>query len=122
MGLQVTDLSVSYRDANGRLFEAVALEHHEFSCGTFTAITGPSGSGKTTFLHALSGIIAPAKGSIVWKGHSVTSLSEAQRDGWRRETVGYVFQDFQLVPELSPYANVNLPGTFSSHRAPAGCL
>jgi putative ABC transport system ATP-binding protein len=122
MGLRVTDLSVSYRDANGKLFEAVTVEHHEFLPGTFTAITGPSGSGKTSFLHALSGIINPEKGSVEWQGRNVTSLSTGQRDGWRRQTVGYVFQDFQLVPELSPFANVSLPGTFSNRRAPSGSV
>jgi putative ABC transport system ATP-binding protein len=118
--LTVSGLSVRYRDAGGKLFAAVALARHEFAPGTFTAICGPSGSGKTTFLHALSGIVKPSSGAVSFQGRTVTNLSEAQRDAWRRQTVGYVFQDFQLVPELSPLANVGLPGTFAKNSVPAG--
>ncbi len=108
-------LSVRFRDASQQMFEAVALARHEFRQGTFTAITGPSGSGKTTLLHALSGILPLTEGTVSWRGQAVSGMREAARDQWRRMTVGYLFQDFQLIAELSPLANVALPGTFGRH-------
>ncbi len=114
--LAVENVAVTYRDSNGQKFDAVTLEKAAFSAGQFTAISGPSGSGKTTLLHALSGIVPLASGEIWWNGNLVSCLSEAARDQWRRVNIGYMFQDFQLIPELSPLANVALAATFGRHQ------
>ena len=79
-------------------------------------VTGPSGSGKSTLLHAIAGLLSLSSGIIVWGATEVSALPEAQRDRWRLATVGYIFQDFQLIAELSPAANVYLPATFSANR------
>lgn len=114
--LSVENIAVKYTDSNGQKFDAVKLEKTAFSAGQFTAISGPSGSGKTTLLHALSGIVHLTNGEIRWNGRLVSGLSETERDQWRRITIGYMFQDFQLIPELSPLANVALSGTFGRHQ------
>jgi putative ABC transport system ATP-binding protein len=113
--LAVENIVVKYTDSNSQKFDAVALKTAAFSAGQFTAISGPSGSGKTTLLHALSGIVHLTSGKIYWNGSLVSGLNETARDQWRRVNIGYMFQDFQLIPELSPLANVALAGTFGRH-------
>ncbi|WP_151718439.1 ABC transporter ATP-binding protein [Gemmobacter serpentinus] len=87
--------------------------------GQFVVITGPSGGGKSTLLYLLSGLIAPTQGRINWDGTHLQSLSQTSRDRWRRERAGFVFQDFHLIPELSPLDNVLVPVWFSAFSAGA---
>ncbi|WP_124055385.1 ABC transporter ATP-binding protein [Arcanobacterium ihumii] len=77
--------------------------------GEIVAIMGPSGSGKSTLLHVLSGILLPDSGSVRLGGDELTSLSDADRSRLRRTHFGFVFQDGQLVPELTARENVALP-------------
>jgi putative ABC transport system ATP-binding protein len=70
------------------------------------ALTGPSGSGKTTLAYLLTGIEPVQEGSVRWGGVELRGLSERERDRWRREHVGFVFQDFHLVPGLTIEGNV----------------
>lgn len=85
--------------------------------GSMTVLTGPSGSGKTTLLHLLAGLIVPAQGRITWGGTDLAGLRAPQRDRWRRLHSGFVFQDFQLIEELSPIDNVLVPVWFSAFSA-----
>lgn len=87
--------------------------------GDHLGISGPSGSGKTTLLHALAGLLTPDAGSIAWGGVALNALGENARDRWRRENVGFVFQDFHLVPELSALENVLLTRWFGHWSAGA---
>ncbi len=82
--------------------------------GSLWGCAGPSGCGKTTFLHVLAGLLKPDSGAVLWGETDIAALPEGARDRWRRETVGMVFQDFQLIPELSAVRNVLLPATFNS--------
>ena len=77
--------------------------------GQLVAVTGPSGSGKTTLLHCLGGLEQPDQGRVRVDGVEVTSLDERGRLALRRETVGYVFQSFALVPALTARENVGVP-------------
>ena len=86
--------------------------------GTIVAITGPSGAGKTTLLHAVAGLLQPNAGAVAWGDLEVTALSQTTRDRWRRDTVGLVFQDFQLLPELDVIENILLPIRFDHWRTP----
>jgi putative ABC transport system ATP-binding protein len=70
---------------------------------------GPSGSGKTTLLHLISGLDRPSAGKVELGGDDLDVLTEAQRTLKRRNTVGYVFQFFNLLPNLSVIENVGLP-------------
>lgn len=81
--------------------------------GRVTALSGPSGSGKSTLLYVLAGLLVPDRGSIRWGGIDLAVESEARRDRWRRENAGFVFQDFHLIEELSPLANVLAPSWFT---------
>ncbi|SMO38311.1 ABC transporter ATP-binding protein [Paracoccus laeviglucosivorans] len=87
--------------------------------GQLTVLTGPSGSGKTTLLHLLAGLMTPTAGRVDWDGIDLARLPEVARDRWRRKRAGLVFQDFHLIPELSPLENVLVPawlGAFSASR------
>jgi len=75
----------------------------------FVAIAGPSGSGKSTLLGLIAGLDRPTTGTIVVNGVDLTSLSEDGLARFRRDTVGYVFQSFHLIPTLTALENVAVP-------------
>jgi putative ABC transport system ATP-binding protein len=77
--------------------------------GRMTAIMGPSGSGKSTLMHLLAGLDTPTEGSIVLAGRDITRLNEKKLTLLRRETIGFVFQFFNLLPMLTAEENVTLP-------------
>ncbi len=118
IALSVRNLRVSYRDASGKSFTALSLAELDLQSGAMLGITGPSGSGKSTLLYALAGLGENQTGNIAWGDVQLDRLPSTARDRWRRKTVGFVFQDFNLVAELSPLENVLLPAYFSRLSAP----
>lgn len=76
--------------------------------GTQIAVTGPSGTGKTTLLNVLAGLLRPLSGRVGYGDQDLGALSEGERTAFRRREVGYVFQDFHLMPGLSALENVEL--------------
>ncbi|BCL68416.1 ABC transporter ATP-binding protein [Vibrio nigripulchritudo] len=79
-------------------------------------IKGPSGCGKSTLLGLLTGILTPQKGSVNLLNEAVSELSQGKRDRFRADHIGYIFQQFNLLPYLSVIDNVLLPCQFSSTR------
>lgn len=77
--------------------------------GEFVALMGPSGSGKSTLLHLAGGLALPTSGEVLVDGESLTDLSEAERAVLRRDVLGYVFQEFNLLPGLTALENVAFP-------------
>jgi putative ABC transport system ATP-binding protein len=77
--------------------------------GASCALVGPSGSGKTTLLGLCAGLDAPTSGSVLFDGENLSSASENRRALVRRSRMGFVFQNFQLVPTLTAIENVTLP-------------
>lgn len=77
--------------------------------GEFVCIMGPSGSGKTTLLHLLSGLDEPSAGAVILAGKDLAKAKEEERTRQRRSQVGYVFQFFHLMPNLSVMENIGLP-------------
>jgi putative ABC transport system ATP-binding protein len=81
----------------------------ELKKGEFVALMGRSGSGKSTFLHQVALLDRPTSGYIEINGIDVSDLSEKERAKFRLEILGYVFQDYALIPELTLYENIALP-------------
>lgn len=94
------------------------LEMPEFSVkkGESLFLMGASGSGKSTFLSLLGGVIVPQTGKIEVLGKDITQLGNAERDEFRANHLGFIFQQFNLVPYLSVIDNVTLPCRFSEIR------
>ena len=77
--------------------------------GDFLALMGPSGSGKSTLLNLIAGLDKPTAGVLRVGGSDIGAMSETQLAGWRNQTVGFVFQTFNLIPVLTAFENVELP-------------
>jgi putative ABC transport system ATP-binding protein len=89
---------------------AMPVGEHVFLCG-------PSGCGKSTLLNVLAGVLKPDSGLLELLGQDLTSLSAARRDRFRADHVGFIFQQFNLIPYLSVLDNILLPCRFSRRRA-----
>jgi putative ABC transport system ATP-binding protein len=94
--------------------ELVALKNVslEISPGDFAAVMGPSGSGKSTLLNMLGCLDFPTRGKIFLKNKDISSLSQDQLSQLRGKTIGFIFQEFNLLPNLSALENVMLPMIF----------
>jgi putative ABC transport system ATP-binding protein len=92
------------------------IEHFEAHAGERIFLYGPSGSGKSTLLGLLGGVLSPEHGTIKLLGRAFSQLSQTQRDRVRADHIGYIFQQFNLIPYLSVIQNVLLPCQFSSLR------
>lgn len=88
----------------------------EIARGERVFVFGPSGSGKTTLLGVLAGVLRATHGAVRVLGRDLTSMSGAERDAFRAEHVGYIFQMFNLIPYLSVIENVTLPTRLSGAR------
>ena len=84
--------------------------------GKFTAIIGTSGSGKSTLLHMLGGLDTPSKGSIRVGDTELASLSSEQATIFRRKQIGFIFQNYNLVPVLSVWENIIFPISLDGRR------
>ncbi len=84
--------------------------------GSLLGVRGESGSGKSTFLKLISGILTPTEGAVNWGETPLSRLPEGERDRWRGENCGFLFQDFRLFEDLSAEENVLLPATFYRRR------
>ncbi len=106
--VHLADLRKIYRTDE---VETVALAGVTFDIGPgeFVAIMGPSGCGKTTLLNLLGLLDRPSDGTLVFKGIDVSNFNERRRAELRRGTLGFVFQSFNLIDELTVYENVELP-------------
>ena len=101
------------------LVETTALDSVDFSVdsGQFVSIMGPSGCGKSTLLHILGLIDTPSEGNYKFLGEDVSGYSESQRSALRKRHIGFVFQSFNLIDELTVYENIELPLVYAKTPA-----
>ena len=76
--------------------------------GEFVAVVGPSGSGKSTLLHTIGGLIHPDSGQVLYRGSDVYKMSNQEVNRYRRQNVGFVFQQFHLMPYLTVFENIQI--------------
>ena len=88
-----------------------------FAKGRFAAVMGPSGSGKSTLMHILAGLDTPTSGTVAIDGVEITGLDDRRLTELRRDTLGFVFHFFNLVPVLSAEANLVLPLSIAGRKA-----
>jgi putative ABC transport system ATP-binding protein len=105
MLLVLNDLRKSYATGEGPL-EVLRGVSLALGAGESVALTGESGSGKSTLLHLAGGLDRPDGGSVIFEGRDVTGLGDAELAAYRRERVGLVFQQFNLIPSLDVAANL----------------
>ncbi|MDI9610832.1 MAG: ABC transporter ATP-binding protein [Archaeoglobales archaeon] len=84
----------------------------EVEMGEFVAVMGPSGSGKSTLLHLIGCLDKPTKGEVVINGKETSKLSDGELTKLRRDSIGFIFQQYNLVPTLAALENVELPMIF----------
>ncbi|MCK0157520.1 ABC transporter ATP-binding protein [Cellulophaga sp. F20128] len=106
--IKIQDLKKSFRTEE---VETLALNKVNLNVGEgeFVAIMGPSGCGKSTLLNIIGMLDNPSEGSYKFAGHEVGGLKESQRTGLRKGNLGFVFQSFNLIDELTVFENVELP-------------
>ena len=115
MRLLVKNLSKKYGTGDSEIdaLKNIDLEVEE---GEFTSIIGTSGSGKTTLLNAMGGLDQPSEGRVLYDDIDIYGLKDYELSNLRLKKVGFVFQFFNLIPELTVYENMILPLVFSKKR------
>jgi putative ABC transport system ATP-binding protein len=108
--IELSDIRFQYPKSDFKLL----IDKLHFSKGSKTAIIGPSGFGKTTALNLLAGILLPNSGEIKVGDTLITNLSEKERRNFRIQNIGFVFQDFRLIPYLNILDNILLPFRINS--------
>ena len=106
--LQVTDLIKQYRQSDV-VITAVDRANLTIEDGEFVAIIGASGSGKSTFLHLCAGLLRPNSGSICIRGNEITKMSPDQLAVFRGQYIGMIFQQNNLIPQLTALENILVP-------------
>ena len=108
MKIEARELSQIYGNGENRV---VALDkvNLEIDINDFISIMGPSGSGKSTLLHLLSGLDRPTSGSLTYDGRDIYSLSDKELSTFRRRRIGFIFQQFNLLPVLTARENIIMP-------------
>lgn len=117
--LTLENVSKSYASGSGQLVVLDAISTG-FDAGESVAIVGPSGSGKTTLLGLCAGLDAPTSGRITLIGAAFSELDEDQRAEIRNRHVGFIFQNFQLIPTLTALENVCVPMELQGQRRVEG--
>ncbi len=108
MRIEAKSLSKIYGGGENRV---AALDRADLTAapGDFISIMGPSGSGKSTLLHLLSGLDRPTSGSVAYDGQEIYTLPDKALSAFRRRRIGFVFQQFNLLPVLTARENILMP-------------
>jgi putative ABC transport system ATP-binding protein len=114
LAISIEGLTKVFPGPEQGMIEVLDIEKFQVATGGATAIVGPNGSGKTTLLHIIAGILSPTRGRVIVDGTALGGLPPAERDRWRADHIGYIFQSFNLLSALSALENVMLPMLFSS--------
>src|SRR4051795_10934791 len=98
--VSAVDITKNYGEGEASV-RALCTVSIDVGYGEFVAVMGPSGSGKSTLMHLLAGLDKPSEGTVLIEGRDVTKMKDKELTVLRRERVGFVFQAFNLIPQLS---------------------
>lgn len=117
--LVLQNVKKTFTEPDGGKLPILDIERFEVASGEQMVLVGHSGSGKTTLLHIIAGISRPDEGVVQIDGTDIVRLSEAARDQFRAQKLGYVFQTFNLLPGFSALENVTLGMSFARKKSDA---
>jgi putative ABC transport system ATP-binding protein len=106
MILKIKDLKFKYTESAQNVLE---IDSFSLQKGEKVFLYGPSGCGKTTFLEILAGVIVPQRGEVIFAETDLVKMSSGERDKFRANHMGYIFQSFNLIPYLNVIENITLP-------------
>ena len=121
MNIEAKELTKIYGTGEGRV-AALDRAGLEISQGEFLSIIGPSGSGKSTLLHLLSGLDRPTSGSLTYDGRNIYELRDKELSEFRRQRIGFIFQQFNLLPVLTARENIVMPLLLDKKQPDEGYL
>ena len=121
MDIQMNDISKIYGANEDKV---IALDHASMTIheGDFISIMGPSGSGKSTLLHIISGLDRPTKGCVLYGDTDIHNGSDKTLSAFRRQKIGFIFQQFNLLPVLTARENIIMPLLLDKRQADEGYL
>ena len=117
MSLELRSVTKTYRDPSGGRVPVLNVSNFKLDQGEQVVLIGSSGGGKTTLLNIIAGITTADSGEVLIAGTDIARLSEAARDRFRAERIGYVFQTFNLLPAFTALENVLLGMSFGGQKA-----
>lgn len=113
--LKVDELEMEYKKGV-KILKGISLDICE---NEFTVILGSSGCGKTTLLNAIGGMLKPTGGNVLWKDKNIAAMNDKERTGYRRDAVGFIFQHYNLISDLTAKENVNVAAALVRDSIPA---
>lgn len=121
MKIQVKDISKIYGSNENKV---IALNHASLTIseGDFISIMGPSGSGKSTLLHIVSGLDQPSMGSVLYGDTDIHNGEDKKLSAFRRQKIGFIFQQFNLLPVLTARENIIMPLLLDKKKVEEGYL
>src|SRR3954467_8362767 len=114
--VSAVDISKTYGEGEAAV-KALCTVSLDVAPGEFLAVMGPSGSGKSTLMHLLAGLDRPTDGEVFIAGQNVTTMKDKELTLLRRQQVGFIFQAFNLIPQLTAEENIALPLTLGGQKA-----
>ena len=121
MRIEAKDLSKIYGSGENQII-ALDKVNLGIDVNDFISIMGPSGSGKSTLLHLLSGLDRPTSGTLAYDGKDIYSFSDKELSGFRRQRIGFIFQQFNLLPVLTARENIIMPLLLDKKQPDEGYL
>lgn len=113
--IKVNDIIKSYGNGESRL-QVLQGIHLEINDGDFVVILGASGSGKSTLLHVISGLERPDSGEVFYDGTDITVLSDNELTAFRKENIGFIFQQYYLLPNMDVDRNVKMGADLAGNK------
>lgn len=115
MMIEINDITKSYgsRDNSFPVLKGITLKMNDED---FTVILGPSGSGKSTLLNVISGLESPDSGTILYDSEDITALSDAELTSFRKNNIGFIFQQYYLLPNMNVRDNVKMGADLAGNR------